>query len=73
MERKLNAVADGWELNQLLHPAQAFGLPLEVVNDPDLSLKENVPFWRRGRPMHVRWKPRGSCTFSATWLRRALR
>jgi hypothetical protein len=40
MERKLNTVADGWELNQLLHPAQAFGHPLEVVNDPDLSLNE---------------------------------
>ena len=38
MERKLNN--DGWELNQLLHPAQAFGHPLEVVNDPDLSLNE---------------------------------
>jgi hypothetical protein len=47
MERKLDASrrtefgdADGWDLNQLLHPAQAFEHPLEVVNDPDLTLNE---------------------------------
>lgn len=39
MDRKLNAI-DGWDLNQLLHPAQAFGHPLEVVKDPDLTLNE---------------------------------
>jgi hypothetical protein len=31
---------DDFELNQLLHPAQAFGHPSEVVNDPDLTLNE---------------------------------
>ena len=31
---------DDYDLNQLLHPAQAFGRPSEVVNDPDLTLNE---------------------------------
>jgi hypothetical protein len=29
-----------FELDELLHPAQAFDHPSEVVNDPDLSLNE---------------------------------
>jgi hypothetical protein len=29
-----------FDLDELLHPAQAFGRPSEVVNDPDLSLNE---------------------------------
>ena len=29
-----------FDLDELLHPAQAFGHPSEVVNDPDLSLNE---------------------------------
>ena len=29
---------DDFNLNQLLHPAQAFGRSCEVVNDPDLTL-----------------------------------
>jgi hypothetical protein len=29
-----------FELNHLLHPAGAFGTPMGVVNDPDLSLQE---------------------------------
>ena len=29
-----------FNLDQLLHPAQAFGHPSEVVNDPDLTLNE---------------------------------
>ena len=28
------------ELDELLHPAQAFGHPSEVVHDPDLTLNE---------------------------------
>ena len=32
--------SDDYDLNQLLHPAQAFGHPSEVVNDPDLTLNE---------------------------------
>jgi hypothetical protein len=33
-------VRDGWDLNNLLHPAQAFEHPSHVVNDPDLTLNE---------------------------------
>ena len=29
-----------FEINELLHPAQAFSHPSEVVNDPDLTLNE---------------------------------
>jgi len=29
-----------FELHELLHPAQAFDHPFEVVNDPDLTLNE---------------------------------
>ena len=31
---------DTFDLDELLHPAQAFGHPSEVVNDPDLTLNE---------------------------------
>ena len=31
---------DGFDLDELLHPAQAFGHPSEVVRDPDLTLNE---------------------------------
>ena len=31
---------DRLDLDQLLHPAQAFLNPSEVVNDPDLTLNE---------------------------------
>lgn len=31
---------DNFDVNELLHPASAFGHPLEVVNDPDLTLNE---------------------------------
>src|SRR3954467_115574 len=31
---------DRFDFNELLHPAQAFEHPAEVVNDPDLSLNE---------------------------------
>jgi hypothetical protein len=30
----------GWDIDELLHPANAFGHPSEVVNDPDLTLNE---------------------------------
>jgi hypothetical protein len=33
-------VQDGWDLNDLLHPAQAFEHPSDVVYDPDLTLNE---------------------------------
>ena len=31
---------DSFDLNNLLHPAQAFSHPADVVNDPDLTLNE---------------------------------
>ena len=31
---------DNFDLDDLLHPARAFGHPFEVVNDPDLTLNE---------------------------------
>jgi hypothetical protein len=31
---------DGFDLDDLLHPAQAFAHPSEVVHDPDLTLNE---------------------------------
>jgi hypothetical protein len=31
---------DKFELDELLHPAQAFGHPSDIVNDPDLTLNE---------------------------------
>ena len=31
---------DAFDLDELLHPAQAFERPSEVVNDPDLTLNE---------------------------------
>lgn len=31
---------DDYDLSQLLHPAQAFRHPTEVVDDPDLTLNE---------------------------------
>jgi hypothetical protein len=31
---------DDFDFDDLLHPAQAFGHPSEVLNDPDLSLNE---------------------------------
>ena len=33
-------IDDGWDLNDLLHPAQAFENPAAVVNDPDLTVNE---------------------------------
>ena len=31
---------DAFDLTALLHPAQAFAQPMDVVNDPDLTLSE---------------------------------
>lgn len=30
----------GWDFNELLHPSQAFESPLQVAEDPDLTLNE---------------------------------
>jgi hypothetical protein len=39
-EDVLYDIRDGWDPNELLHPAQAFEHPSDVVNDPDLTLNE---------------------------------
>ena len=39
-EATLCHIRDGWDPNDLLHPAQAFEHPSHVVNDPDLTLNE---------------------------------
>ena len=39
-EAFFNNVTDGWNPNDLLHPAQAFEHPSHVVNDPDLTFNE---------------------------------
>jgi hypothetical protein len=36
----LRRIHEGWDPNDLLHPAQAFEHPSHVVNDPDLTLNE---------------------------------
>jgi hypothetical protein len=49
MQRKFNEIPDevecsgsndGFDLDNLLHPAQAFEHPSQIVNDPDLTLNE---------------------------------
>jgi len=40
MEETMRKEYDRLDLDQLLHPAQAFLNPSEVVNDPDLTLTE---------------------------------
>jgi hypothetical protein len=35
-------VQEGWDPNDLLHPAQAFEHPSRVVYDPDLTLNEKT-------------------------------
>ncbi len=37
---KEKIIDDVFDLNNLLHPADAFDHPLEVVHDPDLTLNE---------------------------------
>jgi hypothetical protein len=39
-EASLYGAGDGWDPNDLLHPAHAFEHPSNVVNDPDLTLNE---------------------------------
>lgn len=38
--REAEYINDGYDLDGLLHPAQAFEHPSNVVNDPDLTLNE---------------------------------
>jgi hypothetical protein len=64
MERRLHValgLGDGWDPNDLLHPAQAFEHPSHVVNDPDLTLNEKRAFLLRGRPTPARRRLLHTC------------
>ena len=53
---------ESWDLNELLHPAQAFESPLEVVEDPDLTLNEK-------RAILASWASDACALDAAPWLR----
>jgi len=44
---------DSFGIDDLLHPAQAFSHPSDVVNDPDLTLNEKRAILAPGLPMPV--------------------
>jgi hypothetical protein len=73
MERRLHVglgddafhnLGDGWDPNDLLHPAQAFEHPSHVVNDPDLTLNEK-------RAILASWASDACAPEAAPHLRRA--
>jgi hypothetical protein len=71
MARRLGFVEDsgygvrqGWDPNDLLHPAQAFEHPFHVVNDPDLTLNEK-------RAILASWASDACAPEAAPHLRRA--
>ena len=55
---------DSFDLNNLLHPAQAFSHPADVVNDPDLTLNEK-------RAILASWASDACAVESVPELRRA--
>jgi hypothetical protein len=55
---------DTFNLNDLLHPAQAFSHPADVVNDPDLTLNEK-------RAILASWASDASAVEAVPELRRA--
>ena len=55
---------ESFDLNDLLHPAQAFSHPGDVVNDPDLTLNEK-------RAILARWASDACAIESVPALRRA--
>ena len=55
---------DTFDLNDLLHPAQAFSHPTELVNDPDLTLNEK-------RAILASWASDACAVESVPALRRA--
>src|SRR6476660_1404767 len=55
---------DSFELDDLLHPAQAFSHPADVVNDPDLTLNEK-------RAILASWASDACAVESVPELRRA--
>jgi hypothetical protein len=56
-------VEDAFDLDDLLHPAQAFSHPSDVVNDPDLTLNEK-------RAILASWASDACAIKSAPTLRR---
>lgn len=73
MERRLHVglgddafhnLGDGWDPNDLLHPAHAFEHPSHVVNDPDLTLNEK-------RAILASWASDACAPEAAPHLRRA--
>ena len=58
MERKLNAVADGWELNQLFTGTSARNSVGGHLTTPTCIIKEKHAILASWASMHVRWKPR---------------
>src|SRR5436309_1181842 len=57
---------DRYDLDELLHPANAFAHPSEVVNDPDLTLSEK-------RAILASWASDACAVEAAPALRRAPR
>jgi hypothetical protein len=55
---------DSFDLDDLLHPAQAFSYPADVVNDPDLTLNEK-------RAILASWASDACAIESVPALRRA--
>ena len=55
---------DSFDLDDLLHPAQAFSHPADVVNDPDLALNEK-------RAILASWASDACAVESVPELRRA--
>ena len=55
---------DAFDLDDLLHPAQAFSHPADVVNDPDLTLNEK-------RAILASWASDACAVESVPELRRA--
>jgi hypothetical protein len=55
---------DSFDLDELLHPAQAFSHPADVVNDPDLTLNEK-------RAILASWASDACAIESVPALRRA--
>jgi hypothetical protein len=55
---------DSFDLNNLLHPAQAFSHPADVVDDPDLTLNEK-------RAILASWASDACAVESVPALRRA--
>jgi len=63
-ENTLQIFQDGWDPNDLLHPAHAFEHPSHVVNDPDLTLNEK-------RAILASWASDACALEAAPHLRRA--